>query len=825
MINSREYNNEYVKDISNQIWRIFDLFKGIIPIEDYHVMLLFLSAYRDGILDEGHDSRYDDINHSIFRSIDSSGRYYKVVEIYAPIIRYFPSDRLHEIIYLVNRLDRIELQANFPAIFDTILAKLAQTQTKNFGEFIHPNEISRFIINLADLGDDAAVYNPFAGLASFATFLKPSQRYFGQEINHKTWAIGTLRLLAYNLEHFDYQIDDSIEHWNHFGEFDLIVANPPLGIKLSRYSHKYMNSSIESFIIHSSVDQLYRSRNGQLICVLPVSFLFNENANNKRFRKELIEDNFIDTIITLPSSILVHSSIQLCIVVFKKPLDVKRIRFVDASEYVLKTADKKNKVFDDLKLYSDLTNQSENKYVRFVDIETIRNQNYNLNVSRYFVDNDFKGVILDEIVHYLLGSRGLKDNIGKYVKIRDLKNDIIEYYLDINSIDSGDIPHSGVRKIEQDCVLVALRWKTLKPTYFKYEGEAIYISSDIAAIRVDKKKVNVNYLIKELHEGYVADQLDKYRTSSIVPTLRKDDLFNIKIKLPSLEEQNKRYYLDADKYLSSKAEAFNSGYNEQIINVNDENSFLRHQIAGSLKNVRGSFKFIQRILKNKVDPKFPGLYDLTASDELETTLLKYLNIVERDLNSISNSVNRISAKIELMDLNVESFDLLAFLREYVESVKIRAKNFYIVSLDLDEDAIKQDGFIGVYIKGDKDILSKAFDNIIENAERHAFTHGLNNGDQNKIKIELIYDFTDFTVQIDFSNTGNPLPETITLDSMIRKGSSSGNNSGDGIGLWFVNDVMKIHKGRFSFTDETGSEGINGEYITTMELTFPITPSL
>jgi type I restriction enzyme M protein len=40
-------------------------------------------------------------------------------------------------------------------------------------------------------------------------------------------------------------------------------------------------------------------------------------------------------------------------------------------------------------------------------------------------------------------------------------------------------------------------------------------------------------------------------------------------------------------------------------------------------------------------------------------------------------------------------------------------------------------------------------------------------------------------------------------------------------VWFVNDMMKLFGGKFGFTDETGSEGIDGEYVTSMELTLPI----
>jgi len=50
------------------------------------------------------------------------------------------------------------------------------------------------------LPSGAKVYNPFAGLASFGVFLDGGQHYFGQEYNSTTWAIGYLRILAYELE-------------------------------------------------------------------------------------------------------------------------------------------------------------------------------------------------------------------------------------------------------------------------------------------------------------------------------------------------------------------------------------------------------------------------------------------------------------------------------------------------------------------------------------------------------------------------------------------------------------------------------------------------
>ncbi|MQP53297.1 N-6 DNA methylase [Flavobacterium sp. LMO9] len=820
-MNKAYYNSDRVKNISNEIWRIFDYLRTSIPAEDLHVLLFFLSGYKDGLFDTLQEE-YIDLNNDLIDYYHRDRKYYNIAEVYSSIIRFIPRQKLSEIVLLFNRINQNELQEFFPEIFDSILYRISNAQGKNSGEFIQPLEISRLIMNLADLDKNATVYNPFAGLASFATFLHPYQRYYGQEINHRTWALGSLRLMAHNLDHFDYKLEDSIENWMNFSEFDLIVANPPFGIKIPRHFTNGANSSVEMFLIEKSLQQL--PKQGQLIAVLPQSFLYTSNSNEKRYREYLVNNNSIDTIISLPSGILKHTSIPICIVKFRKyPVNQGFIKFVDASEFAFKSSDKKSKVLDDLRLVEYIKANIQNEFIRNIDFLQIQDNDYNLKVNRYLNEEDFDGIKLSEIGTFLSGTRSARESVAKLVKIKDLKDDIVNFYLDSNTIEFKEIPSNNVRKIEQDCLLVAVRWKTLKPTYFKYQGEAIYISNDIFAIKIDENRVNINYLINELSSDYVKKQLDRYKISSVIPMIRRVDLFNLKIVLPSLEEQNKKYFYQAEKYLSTKVEEFNTVYKEQEINVNDENSFLRHQIAGSLKNIRGAFDFVKRILEEQVKQQIPDLDNLKADARLETTLSSYINIIDRDLISVNKAVNKAGDKIDLLDLNIEYFDLLLFIKEYAESLKIRAKNLFTVILDLDENAIKEYGISGIQIHGDKDIIRKMFDNLIENAEKHAFTNSINSG--NKIKIELLYDFEDDNVQIDISNTGNPLPESISHDSMIRKGSSSGKNAGDGLGIWFVNEVMKIHKGKFSYTDETGPEGIDGEYVTTMELTFPLIQAL
>src|SRR5690606_496509 len=95
------------------------------------------------------------------------------------------------------------------------------------------------------------------------------------EINQNTWALGTLRIMAYERSHtYRYVCEDSILHWPKSGTFDLIVANPPYGMRLGqRYQEIELSmSTIEQFLIERGVDSL--NPKGKLIALLPQGILF-----------------------------------------------------------------------------------------------------------------------------------------------------------------------------------------------------------------------------------------------------------------------------------------------------------------------------------------------------------------------------------------------------------------------------------------------------------------------------------------------------------------------------------------------------------------------
>lgn len=826
-----------VKNIVADLWQIVNAARGQMSVKPMYVLLYLLSGYKDGLFlnfeDRLNDNSFDLVQETkeVFRNIQ---KYEDINPFYQDLIDQIQPNILEGIIKYSLRSDRQFLKENFPEIFDSVLSSSNERSDAGLGVNYQPLELSRFITNLAELPDNAKVYNPFAGLASFSTYLKPDQSYFGQEIITTDWALGRLRLLAYGNKNTVYVNEDSIKSWDFTSKYDLIIVRSPFQLIVPNLGEDLGKDSLDGFIIKNGLRSL--SDSGKLIVIFPQSFLSSSSTRDKDLRRNLVDRNLIETIISLPGRILSYAAVNLSIIVFRNSLDnLSKVRMIDASSFTASSSHRKENILDDEKLWPYINSTNNSEFVRYVEKSEIEREDFDLQVGRYFIDENISGTKLGEIASFVAGkpfsqNSAIRATVGidmhrdtsfvKFVRIKDLKNDPFNSNLDLTQL-VDELPSNGsFRKISQNCLLISSRFATLKPTYFNYNGTPICISGDIYAVNIDESSFDVKYLIYTLHSEQVTKQIEKYTAGQIMPRINKKDLLNLKIKVPSLDEQRNQYIELAQKQLSSKSQQYSIEAKEQIINVNDENSFLRHQIAGSLKSVRNSFKFVQKILSEQVNPEFPELYNLKADYRLGSTLKTYLNIIERDLNSMNKSVNKIGDQIDLMDLNLEEFDLLKFIEDYAEDLRVRGHNYYDVFVDLDEGSLIEGAVKNVYVKGDRDLLKKAFDNIVENAERHAFSKNINSG--NKVKIDLLYEFQDMKVQIDFGNTGHPLPEKISYDSMVRKGSSLGENAGDGTGIWFVSEVMKIHGGEFAFTDEkNGSDGIEGEYVTTIELILPI----
>jgi len=216
-------------DITNKVWHSFDVIRGSLNATDFYVVLFLLSLQKDRILDNIILPAPYDVKSEIKRCISNtkhnkSLNYSTIAEYFTPVLNKIPDDSIRRLIQIYESLNQEVLKQNFSEIFDFILYKISAIHGRETGEFILPYEIRRLMWGLSQLGENASVYNPFAGIGSFGVFMDSGQNYIGQEINSRIWALGTLRLMAYQrFENASFSLGDSINNW--LGEpnsFDLL---------------------------------------------------------------------------------------------------------------------------------------------------------------------------------------------------------------------------------------------------------------------------------------------------------------------------------------------------------------------------------------------------------------------------------------------------------------------------------------------------------------------------------------------------------------------------------------------------------------------------
>ncbi|EQB9713149.1 N-6 DNA methylase, partial [Yersinia enterocolitica] len=136
-----------------------------------------------------------------------------------------------------------------------------------------------------------------------------------------------------------------------------------------------------AFLLH---DLYHLKPDGIMAIVLPHGVLFRGGEEGE-IRKQLIEQNHIDTIIGLPANIFFGTGIPTVILVLKQKRQNTDVLVVDASKYFMKEGKNNKLQASDIKRITDAVINRENidKFSQLVSKQTLRDNGYNLNIPRY----------------------------------------------------------------------------------------------------------------------------------------------------------------------------------------------------------------------------------------------------------------------------------------------------------------------------------------------------------------------------------------------------------------------------------------------------------
>lgn len=323
------------------------------------------------------------------------------------------NDKLVKIIDSIGELPLGNYQDNtidvFGDAYEYLMTMYASNAGKSGGEFFTPQEVGELLarITLMDKKEVNKVYDPCCGsgglLLKFAKILgkeNVKDGFYGQEVNLTTYNLARINMFLHDINYNKFNIargDTLIDpkHWDD-EPFDAIVSNPPYSIKWEGKSNPLLIND-ERFAPagilapESKADLAFTmhmlswlSAKGTAAIVEFPGVLYRGGAEGK-IRKYLIDNNFVDTVIQLPSDLFFGTSIATCILVLKKNKTDNSVLFVDASnEFVRNT--NKNKLSDTNieNILSLLKNRVdvENKAI-LVPNEEIADNDYNISVNSY----------------------------------------------------------------------------------------------------------------------------------------------------------------------------------------------------------------------------------------------------------------------------------------------------------------------------------------------------------------------------------------------------------------------------------------------------------
>ncbi len=747
-----------------------------------------------------------------------------------------PSDKaadndLLAVIQHISELNLIDSNMSLGNIFDKTLIQHTIISGKKGVGYMQPLELTCLMNSFLPQKRGLSIYNPFAGLASLAMNLPDDAKYYGQEINRNVWAIGKLRILAHNLnDRFQLLCEDSVDNWlpeKNNQKFDIIIANPPFGQRRDHGTEDRPFKDVASDFIYNAINSL--TPNGKVIAVVSNSFLFN--SINSSLRKEFIDRDLIEYIISFPGGLFQHTGISFSLVVLNNnKKSSNKVTFVNAEKFVKKISKRENKIKVNA-LVKSIEEGTESDCKIIFNLKEICNSgsNYNLSANRFFISDSLVGIENMTSLKNILApafAHSLASIVeGKFIRIRDLSDDIHKFQKDFDDLEDIEIL-TRPSMVPNNKLLIAKKGASLKPTFYKSSGNTTiyYSQSDILALSVDEDKVNIEYLVNELYSDYVQEQIKKYRTGITVTQISINDLFNVKIKLPTLEEQKAKVRGFKEALILEKKRELD--YLKKIHGLENEifeqNSFLRHSIAGPLSNLQGSIDDIKAILNEKVAPFVDGLMDIKETPESEITLGNYLDILKHNIEVVIQKTKSIShTDNKESEIDFKSIGLISFLEHYISETKVRSNLNFSIVLQLDQDSII-DGEIDINdicILGNELLLKELLDNLIENADIHAF----DKYDSSKNRIELYLSFNELNnseVWLLVSNTGKSFPKQFSLDMYIKKGAKTGYNSGDGNGGYRIYEIIKLHGGSLDIIDERGSEGVGVDLATSFEIIFP-----
>ncbi len=283
---------------------------------------------------------------------------------------------------------------------------------KKAGEFFTVRSVAKLLARLAQPKDGARICDPAmgsGGLLLMAGEEVGSKNYalYGQESTGSTYQLARMNMFLHEQDSARIEWGDTLNNPllvenDRLMLFDICVANPPFSLKkwgaenaesdpYNRFHRGIPPKDKGDFAFITHMIETVKPKTGRVAVIVPHGVLFRGGAEGK-IRQKILEENLVEAVIGLPAGLFSTVSISVVILILDRSREVgganeakKDIIFIEASkEFVPGKAqnslseENANKIFD-----TYVGRKEIEKFSRLVTPEEIKENDYNLNITRY----------------------------------------------------------------------------------------------------------------------------------------------------------------------------------------------------------------------------------------------------------------------------------------------------------------------------------------------------------------------------------------------------------------------------------------------------------
>lgn len=327
----------------------------------------------------------------------------------------------------------------FGDAYEFLISNYAANAGKSGGEFFTPQHVSKLIAQLAMHKQTSVnkIYDPACGSGSLLLQAKKQfeehiieDGFFGQEINHTTYNLARMNMFLHNINYdkFNVELGDTLLA-PHFGDdkpFDAIVSNPPYSVKWvgaddptlindDRFAPAGVlapkSKADFAFVLHALS---YLSSKGRAAIVCFPGIFYRGGAEQK-IRKYLVDNNFVETVISLAPNLFFGTTIAVTILVLSKHKADTTTQFIDASSLFKKETNNNVLLDEHIDKIMQVFDSKENieHFAKSVPFDDIVDKDYNLSVSSYVEGKDIR-----EVVDIAQLNAELKTTVAKITQLR-----------------------------------------------------------------------------------------------------------------------------------------------------------------------------------------------------------------------------------------------------------------------------------------------------------------------------------------------------------------------------------------------------------------------